>query len=544
MSTRLWHPFADMAAVKEEEVVIVRGRGARVWDAGGKEYVDARAGLWYAAVGHGRAEIADAVAAQMRELAAFDTFERLANRPALELAERVSSLAPFPDAAVFFGSGGSDAVDTAAKLARRYWSAVGRPEKQVIVSREHGYHGVNGFGTSLQGIPGNRAGYGDLIPHVENIPWGDAAALEALFADHADKIAAVIGEPVIGAGGVIPPPEGFWPRVQELCREHDVLLISDEVICGFGRLGAAFGCQRFGVTPDLMTCAKGLTSGYMPMGAVVVSERVKEPFFREGFGTLIADVASVPHDDPAALEALFEERAGEIAAFIGEPVIGAGGILHPAEGYWAAVQELCRKHNVLLIADEVVTGFGRLGRWFGCQRLGIEPDMITCAKAITSGYLPLGAVVISARVQEPFWTEPGRAIFRHGFTYSGHPAACAAGLANLDLMEREELVDRVAEMEPVLAQAVAPLTGLTLVSEVRAGLGLLAAVEIDPEARAADPGLVERIVAGCRRNGVLTRGLAGRALQLSPPYVISEEEIATVAETIATAVTQATPAHA
>jgi putrescine---pyruvate transaminase len=420
VSTRLWHPFADMAAVKDDEVVMVKGRGARVWDADGREYVDARAGLWYAAVGHGRAEIADAAAAQMRELAAFDTFDRLANRPALELAERVSALAPFPDAAVFFGSGGSDAVDTAAKLARRYWHALGQPDKRLIVHRQHSYHGMNAYGTSLAGIATNR----------------------------------------------------------------------------------------------------------------------------EGFGTLIADVASVPYDDPAALGALFEERAGEIAAFIGEPVIGAGGILHPPEGYWAAVQELCRKHEVLLIADEVVTGFGRLGRWFGCQRLGIDPDMITCAKAITSGYLPLGAVIISARIQEPFWTEPGRAIFRHGFTYSGHPAACAAGLANLDLMEREELVDRVAEMESVLARAVAPLTELPLVSEVRAGLGLLAAVEIDPAARAADPGLVERIVTGCRHGGVLTRGLAGRALQLSPPYVISEDEIGTVVEAIAAAVEQAAPAHA
>ena len=420
MSTHLWHPFADMAAVKDDEVVIVRGRGARVWDADGREYVDARAGLWYAAVGHGRTEIADAAAAQMRELAAFDTFDRLANRPALELADRVSALAPFPDAAVFFGSGGSDAVDTAAKLARRYWHALGQPDKRLIVHREHSYHGMNAYGTSLAGIATNR----------------------------------------------------------------------------------------------------------------------------EGFGTLIADVASVPYDDPAALGALFEERAGEIAAFIGEPVIGAGGILHPPEGYWAAVQELCRKHEVLLIADEVVTGFGRLGRWFGCQRLGIDPDMITCAKAITSGYLPLGAVIISSRIQEPFWTEPGRAIFRHGFTYSGHPTACAAGLANLDLIEREELVDRVAEMESVLARAMEPLTDLPLVSEVRAGLGLLAAVEIDPDARAADPGLVERIVTGCRRNGVLTRGLAGRALQLSPPFVISEEEIGIVAETIAAAVTQAAPAHA
>jgi adenosylmethionine-8-amino-7-oxononanoate aminotransferase len=420
VTTRLWHPFADMAAVKDDEVVIVRGRGARVWDEAGAEYVDARGGLWYAAVGHCRAEIADAAAAQMRELAAYDTFERLANRPALDLAERVSALSPLEDAAVFFGSGGSEAVDTAAKLARRYWHALGRPEKRVIVHREQAYHGMNAYGTSLAGIATNR----------------------------------------------------------------------------------------------------------------------------EGFGTLIADVASVPHDDAGALDALLAERAGEVAAVIGEPVIGAGGVLHPADGYWAAVQRACHDHDVLLIADEVVTGFGRLGRWFGCQRLGFEPDLITCAKAITSGYLPLGAVIASRRVQEPFWSEPGRAVFRHGFTYSGHPAACAAAMANLDIIEREGLVDRVAAMESVLAAAVAPLAGLELVSEVRAGLGLLAAIEIDPAVRAADPGIVERIVHGARARGILTRGLAGRALQISPAYVITEEEIARVAEGLAGAIEAATPAAA
>jgi len=409
--TRMWHPFADMAVVKDAEVVIDHGQGAVVWDEQGREYIDARGGLWYCAAGHGRGEIADAAAAQMRRLAAYDTFERLANRPALDLAERVSGLSPLPNGAVFFTSGGSEAVDTAAKLARRYWHALGRPEKQVIVHRTHAYHGMNAYGTSLAGIASNR----------------------------------------------------------------------------------------------------------------------------EGFGTLIAGVASVSHEDPAELAALLEERGDQVAAFIGEPVIGAGGILHPPEGYWAAVQELCRRHDVLLIADEVITGFGRLGRWFGSERLGIEPDLITCAKAITSGYLPLGAVIAGERVQEPFWSHPGN-LFRHGFTYSGHPTACAAGLANLDLMARERLVERVAELEPVLAAAVEPLRAAPLVSEVRAGLGLLAAVEFDADARAADPGLVDRIVHSCRDHGVLTRGLAGRALQISPPYVITEAELHSVAAGMAAAI--------
>jgi putrescine---pyruvate transaminase len=418
--TRLWHPFADMAVVKDAEVVIERGDGAVVWDEQGREYIDARGGLWYCAAGHGRGEIADAAADQMRRLAAYDTFERLANRPALDLADRVSELSPLDDAAVFFTSGGSEAVDTAAKLARRYWHALGRPEKQLIVHRRHAYHGMNAYGTSLAGIPSNR----------------------------------------------------------------------------------------------------------------------------EGFGTLIPDVAVVSDEDPAELAALLEERADRVAAFIGEPVIGAGGILHPQPGYWDAVQDLCSRHDVLLIADEVITGFGRLGRWFGSDRLGIAPDLITCAKAITSGYLPLGAVIASARVQEPFFSSPGT-MFRHGFTYSGHPTACAAGMANLDLMQRERLVERVAELEPVLAEAVAPLTGAPLVSEVRAGLGLLAAIEIDPAVRAADPGIVDRIVHACRDQGVLTRGLAGRALQISPPYVITRAQLESMAAGMAAAigvVAAATPA--
>ena len=283
--TELWRGFANMAATKGREVVIAKGRGSTVWDDKGKSYLDSTASLWYMNVGYGRDEIADAVGAQLKELAAFHTFGPFANPPLMKLADKVAELSAMDGSAVFFTSGGgSDAVDTAAKLARRYWNAIGRPEKQIIVSREHGYHGVNGFGTSLQGIPGNRTGYGDLMPHIENIPWGDADALERLLQEHGDHVAAFIGEPVIGAGGVIPPPDGFWPRVRELCTKHDVLLISDEVICGFGRLGSDFGCQRFGVVPDLMTCAKGLTSGYVPMGAVVVSDRVKQPFFADGLG--------------------------------------------------------------------------------------------------------------------------------------------------------------------------------------------------------------------------------------------------------------------
>jgi putrescine---pyruvate transaminase len=411
MSSRLWHSFADMAVVKDDEPVIVRGRGASVWDDAGREYVDAKAGLWYSAIGHGRGEIADAAAAQMRELEAYDTFGSTANRPALELADRVSELAPMEDAVVFFTVGGSDAIDTAGKLALRYWSAVGKPEKRVIVHRDRSYHGMNAYGTSLAGIPGNL----------------------------------------------------------------------------------------------------------------------------EGFGTLVAETESVNENDTDALERLFSEHGDRIAAFIGEAVIGAGGIFHPVPGYWDRVQELCRRHDVLLIADEVICGFGRLGTWFGCHRFGITPDLVTCAKGLTSGYLPLGGVLVSRRVQEPFWTTPGAAMFRHGYTYSGHPTACAVALANLDVIEREHLVERVAQLEPVLARAVEPLREQPLVKDVRAGVGLLAAVEVEAGARRADPSLVDRLVAACRERGVLTRGLAGHSLQISPPFVISEQEIHTIAAVFADA---------
>jgi adenosylmethionine-8-amino-7-oxononanoate aminotransferase len=400
-----------MATVKDDELVLVRGRGARVWDEAGREYVDAKAGLWYSAIGHGRAEIGDAAAAQMRQLEAYDTFAGTANRPALELAERVSGLAPMEGAAVFFTTGGSDAVDTAGKLALRYWSAVGSPDKRIIVHRERSYHGMNAYGTSLAGIPGNLEGFGTLVPETEGVNENDTDALEQLFSDHGERIAAFIGEPVIGAGGIFHPTAGYWDRVQELCRRHDVLLIADEVICGFGRLGTWFGCHRFGITPDLVTCAKGLTSGYLPLGTVLASQRVQEPFF----------------------------------------------------------------------------------------------------------------------------TTPGAAMFRHGYTYSGHPAACAAGLANLDVIERENLVERVAQLEGVLAGAVEPLREQPLVSDVRSGVGLLAAVEIAPDARAADPSLIDRLVAACRERGVLTRGLAGHSLQISPPFVISEQEISTIAAVFADA---------
>jgi putrescine---pyruvate transaminase len=395
---RFWHGFANMANMTNaDEVVIVRGEGCEVLDRDGRRYLDATAGLWYCNVGYGRAGIAQAVERQIRELPAYSTFGLYANEPTLRLCERVSELAPLPDGKVFLTCNGSDAIDTAAKMVRRYWNEVGRPEKQIIIGRDFAYHGMDAYGTSLAGISANAEGYGQLIPSVARVAYDSVEALaEEIERLGPENVAAFIGEPVIGAGGVYPPPDGYWPEVAKLCRENDVLLI----------------------------------------------------------------------------------------------------------------------------ADEVITGFGRLGRWFGCERYGFEPDLLVFAKGVTSGYVPLGGVVVGPRVQEPFWSGSGVA-FKHGYTYSGHAAACAAALANLDVIEDEGLVDRVADFEPEWTASVSALADHPLVQEVRA-VGLLGAVELVPEELEERPGLVEETVAYAREEGILTRSLRGNALHLSPAFVITK----------------------
>jgi len=405
--SRFWHGFADMHTVADAEVVIRSGDGVWIEDTAGNRYLDATAALWYCNVGYGRAEIADAVADQLRRLPAYNPFGAYAPERAIELSERLSALAPIRNAVVFLGSGGSDAVDTAAKLARRYWDVVGKPEKRIVVSREFGYHGMHGWGTSLVGIAPMKSGYG---------------------------------------------------------------------------------------------------------------------------GNFIDEVVNVGSMDVETLGALFAERSGEIAAFIGEPVIGAGGVYPPEDHYWPEVSRLCREHDVLLIADEVITGFGRTGHLWGTQRYGIEPDMITFAKGVSSGYVPLGGVLVGERVRAPFWDEDiAGAVFRHGYTYSGHAGAAAAAMANLDIIEREGLVARVAALEPVLDRAVRRLAAAPGVGEIRT-VGLTAAVAFRADLLAADPGLPERTVTAALRHGVATRVLRGHALQISPPFVITEAEIDTMVD--------------
>lgn len=406
-----WHPFADMSAVAGHDLVIVSGQGSHVTTEDGREFLDATAALWYCNVGHGRQEIGEAVMRQMSSIASYSNFGDMATRPTLDLADRLSALAPMPGAKVFFTSGGSDAVDTAVKIVRRYWTLRDRPSRSTIITRTRSYHGMHMAGTSLAGIPANREGYGPLDEGVANVAWDDAEALAALIDDLGrDTVAAFFCEPVIGAGGVYPPPDGYLQRVREVCRER----------------------------------------------------------------------------------------------------------------------------GVLFVADEVITGYGRTGRMFASE--GLEPDLVLTAKGLTSGYQPMGAVLVAGSVAEPFWSTPGF-LWRHGYTYSGHASAAAAAMANLDIIEREALVDRVASLQLSLTAALVPIRAHALVADVRSGVGLLAAVTVEPAALAGDSTLMPRLVSSLRSRGVLTRGLADGSVQISPPFVITRDELNALAGAIDGALT-------
>jgi putrescine---pyruvate transaminase len=395
-----WNPMTNMGAFRDRGITIVRGEASTVWDDAGKALIDVSGALWYCNVGYGRAELAEAAAAQMRELASYKSYDGFTSPQTEALAARVAEVVPLDGAKVFFTSGGGESIDTAAKLARAYWAAVGKPDKHVVVSRQFAYHGSNAYGTSLGGMAALTEVYGRLVADVDQVPWDDAEALaEAIDHAGADRVAAFFAEPIIGAGGVLIPPEGYLERVQEICAEREVLLV----------------------------------------------------------------------------------------------------------------------------LDEVITGFGRTGEWFATGRYGLAPDLITVAKGMTSGYIPLGGVIASARVAEPFWADRTTNVFRHGFTYAGHATACAVGLANLEVIEREGLVQRVRELEPMLADALAPLADHPAVAEVRTGVGLLGAVEL------ADPSKLQAVIDAAYERGVLVRGIRGVALQVSPPFVITEDEIAETA---------------
>ena len=395
-----WHPFADMSKVQHAPFIVDRGEGIYVYDDEGNKYLDAAASLWYMNIGYGRDEVIDAMDAQARKLPAFHTFIDYATRPPMELAARIASVSPDPESKVFFGSGGSDAVDTAAKLARRYFNAMGQPERTVFIAREWAYHGMHTYGTTLGGMEPNRTGYGgDLVSDIVSVPYDDAEAVEKAI-DHAgaERIAGIFVEAVIGAGGIRPVPADYLTQVRATIKQ-------------------------------------------------------------------------------------------------------AGG---------------------LYISDEVITGFGRVGDWFAANKYGLEPDLITFAKGVTCGYAPLGGVIAAPHIAEPFFTTPGM-IFRHGYTYSGHSTACVAGLAVLDIVEREGLIQRAAELEDEIYDALVPLEELEVVASVRRGVGALAAVQLDV---GDDDTLPGRAATACREAGVLTRAVGGGGLQVSPPLIMTPDQVA------------------
>ncbi|MGB3603967.1 MAG: aminotransferase class III-fold pyridoxal phosphate-dependent enzyme [Gordonia sp. (in: high G+C Gram-positive bacteria)] len=405
----LWHGFADMGAVTESgPFVIARGEGTRVYDDKGNEYIDATAGLWFANIGHGRQEMADAVAKQLSTIAHFSNFGDLASDATIELAERIAAMAPVPGSKVLFTSGGSDAIESAVKLSRRYWVEQGQPSKKIVVGRSKAYHGMHVAGTSLAGIPANGDGYGaEMMPDTGTVDWDDAKSL----------------------------------------------------------------------------------LGYI--------ERV---------------------------------GAENIAAFFAEPIIGAGGVYLPPDGYLREVREICRDHDVLFVADEVVTGFGRIGgnEWFASSRFDLEPDMMTTAKGLTSGYVPMGALIVAPKVAEPFFG--GGVWWRHGYTYGGHSAAAVAALTNIDIIEREGLLDEANRLESDLAAAFSPLAEMDQVSEVRTGLGAVTAVQLADGAKG--PAAVLKL----REYGVCGRAAGVGALQLSPSFTMTTEEVGELADRFAKAV--------
>jgi putrescine aminotransferase len=269
------HPFARPAAGPEAFISIVRGDGAVVWDDLGNRYVDALASLWYCHAGHGRKAIADAIAAQAGTLAGYHCFDRFTNPPAEELCRVLSDLAPMAEARVFLTNSGSEAVESAIKLARLAHFSAGQPERTLIISRVPSYHGVTYGGMSATGLAPNLVGFGPMLPDVVQVPKDDLGALDAVLAERGHQLAAIISEPIIGAGGVFPPEPGYLSALRDRCDRHGGFLILDEVICGFGRLGSWWGAQRFGVRPDLVTFAKGVTSGYLPLGGVLVGTEVR-----------------------------------------------------------------------------------------------------------------------------------------------------------------------------------------------------------------------------------------------------------------------------
>ena len=393
------HSFAK--PTKTDFRVLVRGQGAVVYDDRGNEYIDGMASLWYCAIGHGRSDMAEAIARQASTLAGYSTFDPFTNQPAEVLTAKLASIGPMPDCRVFLTSSGSESVDTAMKLSRLAHIQSGHPERTLIISRQRGYHGTAYGGTSAQGIPPNREGFGPLVSDVVQVPADDVEAIASFMAQNGDRVAAVLVEPLQGAGGVFPP----------------------------------------------------------------------------------------------------------------------------AEGYLASVRRLCDQHGAHLIFDEVITGFGRLGHWFGAHRYEVRPDLVTFAKAVTSGYVPLGGVFVGPVVRAPLEANPDF-ILRTGFTYSGHPTACAAALKNIEILEREDLIERAVRLGRRLGEGLTALAADGSVATVR-GDGAVWAVAHHPH---NDPFVVRDRMMDA---GVITRAIGTDTNTFCPPFVTSDAQIDRIVDTLA-----------
>ncbi len=416
------HPFTDHKSLHAEggTRIITHARGAWLWDASGKKILDGMAGLWCVNIGYGRSELAEAAYRQMLDLPYYNTFFKTATVPSIALADKVASLMPDHINRVFFVNDGSEANDTIVRLVRHYFQLKGQPEKSVFISRRNAYHGSTMASASLGGMAAMHGQGGLPLPgfvHVDQPYW-------------------------FGEGGDL-DPEAFGLKAARA--------VEDEIL----RLG-----------PE------------------------------------------------------------NVAAFIGEPVQGAGGVIIPPDSYWPEINRICRKYGVLLIADEVICGFGRTGKWFGFETYGIEPDIVPMAKGLSSGYLPIGAVAISDEICD-FVIENGGEFF-HGYTYSGHPAACALALENIRILEDEKLVEHVADIAPYFHEKLMTLADHPLVGEVRS-VGLLGACELvrDKATRARfDP--VGRVGLVCRdhcfENGLIMRS-CGDTMVLSPPFPITRDEV-------------------
>jgi adenosylmethionine-8-amino-7-oxononanoate aminotransferase len=397
---RFLHPFAK--PTRASFVEIARGEGARVYDTAGKEYIDGMASLWYCAIGHGRSEMAEAIARQVSTIEAYSAFDPFTTRVADQLCERIADLSPLPGSRVFLCNSGSEAVDSAMKLARLAPVQAGHPERTLIISRGRGYHGTNYGGTSAQGIPPNKVGYGTLLADVVQVDPNDIEGLSVLMANNSDRLAAVITEPLQGAGGVYPPDEDYLRQVRALCD----------------------------------------------------------------------------------------------------------------------------KHGAYLIFDEVITGYGRMGTWFGAQYYGVTPDLLTFAKAVTSGYQPLGGVILARNVLDPIESDP-TFLLRHGYTYSGHATACAAALTNLDIIDKDGLLERARHIGTRLESGLTAMATDGLIDHARGAVGVWAAGHNS----GVDPMVVRD---GMLAAGAITRALNTDTNSFCPPLVITDAELDRLLDTFAT----------